>query len=62
LPSAASHRAYIAWVVRRRGTGTQIGVAANRPAKPDLAAFCSSAVRALCDLKDIRVIDSPQRP
>ncbi len=46
---------YIAWVVPGVN-GTQIGVAANRPAKPDLAALLER-VRTLCDLKDIRVIE-----
>jgi flavin-dependent dehydrogenase len=46
---------YIAWVVPGVG-GTQIGVAANRPAKPDLAALLER-VRTLCNLKDIRVIE-----
>jgi geranylgeranyl reductase family protein len=46
---------YIAWVVPGVN-GTQIGVAANRPAKPDLAGLLER-VSTLCDLKDIRVID-----
>jgi flavin-dependent dehydrogenase len=46
---------YIAWAVPGVN-GTQIGVAARRPVKPDLAALLER-IRALCDLKDIRVID-----
>lgn len=44
---------YIAWAVPGVNV-TQIGVAASRPAKPDLAALLKR-LRALCDLKDIRV-------
>jgi flavin-dependent dehydrogenase len=46
---------YIAWAVPGVN-GTQIGVAASRPEKPDLAALLKR-VRTLCDLKDIRVIE-----
>jgi flavin-dependent dehydrogenase len=46
---------YIAWVVPGVN-GTQIGVAARRPVKPDMAALLER-VRGLCDLKDIRVIE-----
>jgi geranylgeranyl reductase family protein len=46
---------YIAWVVPGVN-GTQIGVAASRPEKPDLAALLKR-VRTLCDLKDIRVTE-----
>ena len=46
---------YIAWVVPGVN-GTQIGVAASQPEKPDLAALLKR-VRTLCDLKDIRVIE-----
>jgi digeranylgeranylglycerophospholipid reductase len=46
---------YIAWVVPGVN-GTQIGVAASRPLKPDLAALLRR-VRMLCDLKDIHVIE-----
>jgi len=44
---------YIAWAVPGVN-GTQIGVAANRPHKPDMAALLNR-MRTLCDLKDIRV-------
>jgi len=44
---------YIAWAVPGVN-GTQIGVAANRPHKPDMAALLHR-MRTLCDLKDIRV-------
>jgi flavin-dependent dehydrogenase len=46
---------YIAWAVPGVNV-TQIGVAARRPAKPDLAALLER-MRSLCDLKDIRVTD-----
>ncbi|HEY1707295.1 MAG TPA: NAD(P)/FAD-dependent oxidoreductase [Rhizomicrobium sp.] len=46
---------YIAWVVPGV-SGTQIGVAARRPVKPDLHALLER-VRGLCDLKDIRVVE-----
>jgi flavin-dependent dehydrogenase len=46
---------YIAWVVPGVN-GTQIGVAARRPVKPDLHALLER-VRGLCDLKDIRVVE-----
>ncbi|HEX2592612.1 MAG TPA: NAD(P)/FAD-dependent oxidoreductase [Rhizomicrobium sp.] len=46
---------YIAWAVPGVN-GTQIGVAARRPVKPDMAALLER-VRGLCDLKDIRVIE-----
>ena len=45
---------YIAWAVPGVNA-TQIGVAASRPAKPDLAELLKR-VRGLCELKDIRVI------
>jgi flavin-dependent dehydrogenase len=45
---------YIAWAVPGVN-GTQIGVAASRPAKPDLTTLLKR-VRAICDLKDIRVV------
>ncbi len=45
---------YIAWVVPGAGV-TQIGVAARRPAKPDLRALLEK-VRALLDLGAIRIV------
>jgi digeranylgeranylglycerophospholipid reductase len=45
---------YIAWVVPGAGV-TQIGVAARRPAKPDLRALLEK-IRSICDLGEIRVI------
>jgi digeranylgeranylglycerophospholipid reductase len=45
---------YIAWVVPGAGV-TQIGVAARRPARPDLRALLEK-LRAFLDLGDIRVI------
>ena len=45
---------YIAWVVPGAGV-TQIGVAARRPAKPDLRALLEK-IRSVCDLGEIRVI------
>jgi digeranylgeranylglycerophospholipid reductase len=45
---------YIAWVVPGAGV-TQIGVAARRPAKPDLRALLEK-LKSFCDLGDIRVI------
>ncbi len=44
---------YIAWVVPGAGV-TQIGVAARRPAKPDLAQLLQR-LKSFCDIKDIRV-------
>jgi flavin-dependent dehydrogenase len=44
---------YIAWVVP--GTGvTQIGVAARRPAKPDLGALLTR-LKTVCDIRQVRV-------
>ncbi len=45
---------YIAWAVPGVGT-TQIGIAARRPAKPDLHGLFER-LRKLCDLRDIRVV------
>ena len=44
---------YIAWVVPGAGV-TQIGVAARRPAKPDLGQLLQR-LKSFCDIKDIRV-------
>jgi digeranylgeranylglycerophospholipid reductase len=43
---------YIAWVVPGVGT-TQIGVAATKPAKPDLGQFLRR-LKAFCDLREIK--------
>jgi geranylgeranyl reductase family protein len=45
---------YIAWVVPGAGV-TQIGVAARRPAKPDLRALLEK-LKSVCDLGAIRII------
>lgn len=45
---------YIAWVVPGAGV-TQIGVAARRPAKPDLGELLLR-LKSFCDIKDIRVL------
>lgn len=45
---------YIAWVVPGAGV-TQIGVAARRPAKPDLRALLEH-LKSFCDLRNIRII------
>src|SRR5215469_10814489 len=44
---------YIAWVVPGAGV-TQIGVAARRPAKPDLGALLQR-LKSVCDIRQIRV-------
>jgi flavin-dependent dehydrogenase len=44
---------YIAWVVPGAGV-TQIGVAARRPAKPELGQLLQR-LKSFCDIKDIRV-------
>src|SRR5215467_8894837 len=45
---------YIAWVVPGAGV-TQIGVAARRPAKPDLGELLTR-LKSVCNIRDIRVI------
>jgi digeranylgeranylglycerophospholipid reductase len=45
---------YISWVVPGAGV-TQIGVAARRPAKPDLGALLQK-LKAICDIREIRVL------
>jgi digeranylgeranylglycerophospholipid reductase len=45
---------YIAWVVPGAGV-TQIGVAARRPAKPDLGALLQK-LKAFCDIRELRVL------
>ena len=45
---------YIAWAVPGVGS-TQIGVAATRPAKPDLGGLFER-LKAICDIKQIRVV------